>query len=65
MVSTVETNGTGCSSNNVYEQNMNQESFLPIGSVVILGGGSVPVMIYGRKQAAIVDGKEWGEAVGI
>lgn len=32
---------------------------LPIGSVVLLTGGEMPLMIYGRAQRAVADGQMW------
>jgi hypothetical protein len=35
------------------------EQYLPLGSVVLLNGGDKRVMIFGRRQRAISDGKMW------
>ena len=35
------------------------KDYLPIGSVVLLKNGVKTVMIYGRKQIAVKDGKEY------
>ena len=35
------------------------KDYLPIGSVVLLGGGNKRVMIYGRKQKQKSNGEEW------
>ena len=35
---------------------------LPIGSVVLLKGGNVPLMVFGRMQVAAADGRVWDYA---
>ena len=35
---------------------------LPIGSVVLLEGGDMPLMIFGRAQTAVDDGRFWDYA---
>ena len=35
------------------------DTYLPIGSVVLLRGGKKKIMIYGRKQRTLDTGEEW------
>ena len=39
-----------------------ERAWLPLGSVVVLEGGNVPMLVIGRKVKAITDGREWDYA---